>query len=304
MFPHAVLCHRLLHDVVVLDARLLFNYNSLFRVRTFRCICVRLLLSLIQIREDLRLAKIFICANLLWHVEDAVILTYIHILLQISKFWIVVLVDNARLGQLRIIDVHEAVVVHWQVDLRIRRSRVLVCVQVNGLSFYLILEQFSSIIIRRVNDLLNRAISLVQQTVADAIYYETVDLILVINDHTTTRINWHGHNFVRWRWIARLLLWVAGTNHTIERPGENSGQILRLIVGCIVNIEILRVGRTISSDFAAEFHARQWTRRLILALRLLDRWCQILGTRLYLLVINLLNIRRHVEVLVRLVGEN
>jgi hypothetical protein len=65
MFPHAVLSHGLLHDVVVLNSWLFFDYDSLFGVRTAGGICVRLLLSLIQIRENLRLAKIFVNANLL-----------------------------------------------------------------------------------------------------------------------------------------------------------------------------------------------------------------------------------------------
>ena len=141
---------------------------------------------------------------------------------------------------------------------------------------------------------------MIEQTVADAVDYETVDL--VVDDHATAGISRHWYHLVRGGRDSWLLL--CGGTHVILGSREKTGVVLCQVIGSAVDVKLFSVRCSISSYFAAELHAREWTRRLIFTLRLLDRGGQVLGTRQYLLIIDLFDIGRNVEILVRLVGNS
>lgn len=57
----------------------------------------------------------------------------------------------------------------------------------------------------------------------------------------------------------------------VQRLREDSGRVLRLIVGRIITVKLLGALGSLRPYLAAELHAGEWTWRLVLALRLLDR---------------------------------
>lgn len=85
---------------------------------------------------------------------------------------------------------------------------------------------------------------------------------------------------------------------------EDAGQVLVLIVAGVVGVQLLRVREDVSSCFAAELHAGEWARRLVLSHGFLCGRGEVLSTSMNLLVSDSLDVGRHVDLAIGLVPMN